>query len=108
MLYVQFWAPDDGRKTHLKHVERRTEINKFEKSRISLVVLWEYVELYLHDLIILARTYLDPYLCSHSLSLDVKAMILPYRNYELGVAAACMALNHALIKWVVFIQGRLA
>lgn len=56
------------------------------------------MELYLHDLIILARTYLDPYLCSHSLSLDVKAMILPYRNYELGVAAACMALNHALIK----------
>jgi len=28
-LYVQFWAPDDGRKTHLKHVERFTEINKF-------------------------------------------------------------------------------
>jgi len=28
MLYVQFWAPDDGRKTRLKHVERLTEINK--------------------------------------------------------------------------------
>ena len=27
-LYVQFWAPDDGRKTRLKHVERLTEINK--------------------------------------------------------------------------------
>jgi len=27
-LYVQFWAPDDGRKTHMKHVERLTEINK--------------------------------------------------------------------------------
>ena len=28
-LYVQFWAPDDGRKTRLKHVERRTGIKKF-------------------------------------------------------------------------------
>jgi len=27
-LYVQFWAPDDGRKTRLKHAERLTEINK--------------------------------------------------------------------------------
>jgi len=27
-LYVQFLAPDDGRKTRLKHVERLTEINK--------------------------------------------------------------------------------
>ena len=27
-LYVQFWAPDDGRKNRLKHVERLTEINK--------------------------------------------------------------------------------
>jgi len=27
-LYMQFWAPDDGRKNHLKHVERLTEINK--------------------------------------------------------------------------------
>ena len=23
-LYVQFWAPDDGRKTRLKHVKRLT------------------------------------------------------------------------------------
>jgi hypothetical protein len=28
LLYVQFWAPDDGRKYRLKHVERLTEINK--------------------------------------------------------------------------------
>ena len=28
---VQFCAPDGGRKTRLKHVERLTEINKFEK-----------------------------------------------------------------------------
>jgi hypothetical protein len=28
MLYVQFWAPDDGRKNRLKGVERRTEISK--------------------------------------------------------------------------------
>ena len=27
-LYVQFWAPDDGRKYRLKHVQRLTEINK--------------------------------------------------------------------------------
>jgi len=27
-LYVQFWAPDDGRKNSLKHVQRLTEINK--------------------------------------------------------------------------------
>jgi len=27
-LYVQFWAPDDGRKNRLKHAERLTEINK--------------------------------------------------------------------------------
>jgi hypothetical protein len=26
---LQFWAPDDGRKNRLKHVERLTEINKF-------------------------------------------------------------------------------
>jgi len=25
---VQFWAPDDGRKNRLKHVERSTDINK--------------------------------------------------------------------------------
>ena len=29
-LYVQFWAPDDGQKNRLKHVERPTEINTFE------------------------------------------------------------------------------
>ena len=28
MLYVQFWAPDDGRKNRLKHVEHFTERNK--------------------------------------------------------------------------------
>ena len=27
-LYVQFWAPDDGLKNRLKHVQRLTEINK--------------------------------------------------------------------------------
>ena len=27
-LYVQFWALEDGRKTHLKHVERLTVIHK--------------------------------------------------------------------------------
>ena len=28
-LYAQFWAPDDGRKNRLKHVERVKEIKKF-------------------------------------------------------------------------------
>ena len=27
-LYVQFWAPDDGRKNRLKHAERLAEVNK--------------------------------------------------------------------------------
>jgi len=27
-LYVQFWAPDDGRKYRLKHMQRLTEINR--------------------------------------------------------------------------------
>ena len=42
-LYVQFWFPDDGRKTSLKHVERLTEINKFQRRCISLLVIWEYI-----------------------------------------------------------------
>jgi len=36
-LYVQFGAPDDGRKNHLKHEQHLTEIN----SCILLVVLCE-------------------------------------------------------------------
>ena len=31
MLYVQFRAPDDGRKSRPNHVERLTEINKLRK-----------------------------------------------------------------------------
>jgi len=42
-LYVQFRAPDDGKKTRLKHVERPTEINKFEKRCSLLVVLRKYI-----------------------------------------------------------------
>jgi len=38
-LYVQFWAPNDGRKTGLKHLERLTEINK----------LWNVASLWLHS-----------------------------------------------------------
>ena len=37
-LYVQFWAPVDGRKTRLKHVERLTEIN-WEKSHLVACTL---------------------------------------------------------------------
>jgi hypothetical protein len=38
-LYVQFWAPDDGRKNRLKHVERCTEINR----------LWNVASCWLHS-----------------------------------------------------------
>jgi len=44
-LYVQFCAPDDGRENLLRYVERLTEINKFEKRCILLVVLWEVTSL---------------------------------------------------------------
>ena len=37
-LYVQFWAPDDGRKNRLKHVERLTEINKLR----NVAFCWLY------------------------------------------------------------------
>ena len=37
-LYVQFWAPDDGRKNRLKHVERLTEINKLR----NIASCWLY------------------------------------------------------------------
>ena len=37
-LYVQFWAPDDGRKNRLKHVERLTEINKLR----NVAYCWLY------------------------------------------------------------------
>jgi len=43
-LYVQFWAPDDGRKTRLKHVKRLTEINK----------LWNVASCWLYSANILA------------------------------------------------------
>jgi len=39
-LYVQFWAPDDGRQTRLKHVERLTEINKLR----NVTFCWLYSE----------------------------------------------------------------
>jgi len=58
--YVQFWAPVDGRKTRLKHVERLTEINKFEKSCILLVVLWEYAYVTL-DIALLSLVALADY-----------------------------------------------
>jgi len=37
---VQFRAPDDGRKTRMKHVERLTEINKLRK----VASYWLYSE----------------------------------------------------------------
>jgi hypothetical protein len=41
-LYVQFCAPDDGRKNRLKHVEQFIEINRSRKHCILLVVLSSY------------------------------------------------------------------
>jgi len=38
-LYVQFCAPDDGRRNRLKHVEQFIEINRSGKRCILLVVL---------------------------------------------------------------------
>jgi len=38
-LYIQFCAPDDGRRNGLKHVEQFIEINRSRKSFILLVVL---------------------------------------------------------------------
>ena len=38
--YVQFWAPDDGWKTRLKHVERLTEINELR----NVASCWLYSE----------------------------------------------------------------
>ena len=43
-LYVPFWAPDDGQKNRLKHVERLTEINK----------LWNVTSCWLYSANILA------------------------------------------------------
>ena len=37
---MQFRAPDDGRKNHLKHVERLTEIDKLRK----VASCWLYSE----------------------------------------------------------------
>ena len=37
-LYVQFWAPDDGRKTRLKHVEHLMETSKLR----NVVSCWLY------------------------------------------------------------------
>jgi len=38
-LYVQFCAPDDGRRNRLKHVEQFIEINRSRKPFVLLVVL---------------------------------------------------------------------
>ena len=38
-LYVQFCAPDDGRRNRLKHVQQFTEIDRSRKCCILLVVL---------------------------------------------------------------------
>jgi hypothetical protein len=43
MLYIQFWAPDDGRRYRLKRVEHFTEINKL----CNVAFCWLYLEIYL-------------------------------------------------------------
>jgi hypothetical protein len=42
-LYVQFCAPDDGRRNSLKHVEQFIEINRSRICCILLVVLYRYI-----------------------------------------------------------------
>jgi hypothetical protein len=43
MRCTQFWAPDDGRRNHLKHVEHFTEINTLCK----VVSCWVYLKIHL-------------------------------------------------------------
>jgi hypothetical protein len=38
-LYVYFYAPDDGRRNRLKHVQKFMEFNRLRKGCILLVVL---------------------------------------------------------------------
>jgi hypothetical protein len=42
ILFIQFWAPDDGRRTRLKHVEHFTEINTLCK----VAPCWLYLKIY--------------------------------------------------------------
>jgi hypothetical protein len=42
MLYIQFWAPDDGRRYRLKHVEHFTKINKL----CNVASCWLYLEVF--------------------------------------------------------------
>ena len=42
-VYVQFCAPDDGRRNRLKYVEQFIEINRSRKRCILLVVLQRYI-----------------------------------------------------------------
>ena len=42
MVYIQFWAPDDGRRNRLKHVEHFTEINKL----CNAASCWLYLKIY--------------------------------------------------------------
>jgi hypothetical protein len=41
MLCIQFWAPDDGRRTRLKHVEHFTEINTL----CNVASCWLYLKI---------------------------------------------------------------
>ena len=41
MLYIQFWAPDDGRRYRRKHMEHFTEINKLCK----VASCWLYLKI---------------------------------------------------------------
>jgi hypothetical protein len=41
MLHIQFWAPDDGRRNRLKHVEHFTEINKL----CNVASRWLYLKI---------------------------------------------------------------
>ena len=46
LLYVQSWAPDDGRKDRPKHVECFTRINNLRNRCILLVLLQEYITMH--------------------------------------------------------------
>ena len=74
MLYIQFWAPSDGRRNCLKHVEHFTEINK----------LCNVASCWLH----LKKIYLWCILCAKK-NTDTEVGCL-YTLYQVNLQAPCV------------------
>jgi len=69
LLYVQSWAPNDGRKDRAKHVERFTRINNLRNRCILLVLLQKYYD---------ARTYERQMILKHLTTLTVSTNCMTY------------------------------